>query len=93
MKELIAQRTLSEARYILKHKCTVRDAAKIFFVSKSTLHKDVTVRLRFVDKQLYEDVKKVLDFNLAQRHLRGGNATKKMYENVKKTKEQNKNGV
>lgn len=86
MKELIVQRTLNEARYILQHKCTVRDAAKIFFISKSTLHKDVTVRLRYVDKRMYEDVKKVLDFNLAQRHLRGGNATKKMYES-KKAKE------
>ena len=86
MKELIVQRTLNEARYILQHKCTVRDAAKIFFISKSTLHKDVTVRLRYVDKRMYAEVKKVLDFNLAQRHLRGGNATKKMYEN-KKTKE------
>ena len=86
MKELIVQRTLNEARYILQHKCTVRDAAKIFFISKSTLHKDVTVRLRYVDKRMYEEVKKVLDYNLAQRHLRGGNATKKMYES-KKTKE------
>jgi putative DeoR family transcriptional regulator (stage III sporulation protein D) len=86
MKELIVQRTLNEARYILQHKCTVRDAAKIFFISKSTLHKDVTVRLRYVDKRMYEEVKKVLDFNLAQRHLRGGNATKKMYES-KKAKE------
>ena len=86
MKELIVQRTLNEARYILQHKCTVRDAAKIFFISKSTLHKDVTVRLRYVDKRMYSEVKKVLDFNLAQRHLRGGNATKKMYES-KKSKE------
>jgi putative DeoR family transcriptional regulator (stage III sporulation protein D) len=86
MKELIVQRTLNEARYILQHKCTVRDAAKIFFISKSTLHKDVTVRLRYVDKRMYAEVKKVLDFNLAQRHLRGGNATKKMYES-KKAKE------
>ena len=86
MKELIVQRTLNEARYILQHKCTVRDAAKIFFISKSTLHKDVTVRLRYIDKRMYAEVKKVLDFNLAQRHLRGGNATKKMYES-KKAKE------
>lgn len=87
MKELIAQRTLCEARYILEHQCTVRDAAKVFFVSKSTLHKDVTVRLRYTDEKLYEQVKKVLDFNLSERHLRGGNATKLKYESTKKSKD------
>ena len=85
MKESIANRTISEARYILQHGCTVRDASKVFFVSKSTLHKDVTERLRLVDQKLYEEVKEVLNYNLSQRHLRGGNATKMKYESHKNT--------
>lgn len=79
MKESIVKRTLTEAKYILSTKATVRDAAKEFDVSKSTVHKDVSERLKYIDVTLYARVKKVLDFNLAERHLRGGNATKEKY--------------
>ncbi len=79
MKESIVKRTLTEAEYILSTKATVRDAAKEFDVSKSTVHKDVSERLKYIDVTLYSRVKKVLDFNLAERHLRGGNATKEKY--------------
>ena len=79
MKESIVKRTLTEAEYILSTKATVRDAAKEFDVSKSTVHTDVSERLKYIDVTLYARVKKVLDFNLAERHLRGGNATKEKY--------------
>ncbi len=79
MKESIVKRTLTEAEYILSTKATVRDAAKEFDVSKSTVHKDVSERLKHIDVSLYARVKKVLDFNLSERHLRGGNATKEKY--------------
>ena len=79
MKESIVKRTITEAEYILSTKATVRDAAKEFDVSKSTVHKDVSERLKYIDVTLYARVKKVLDFNLAERHLRGGNATKEKY--------------
>ena len=79
MKESIVKRTLTEAEYILSTKATVRDAAKEFDVSKSTVHKDVSERLKYIDVTLYARVKKVLAFNLAERHLRGGNATKEKY--------------
>lgn len=79
MKENIRVRAITEAEYILKTKATVRDAAKAFDVSKSTVHKDVSERLKNIDLSLYEEVKKILDFNLSERHLRGGIATKEKY--------------
>ncbi len=79
MKESIKQRSLSEAEYILTTKATVRDTAKAFFVSKSTVHKDVSERLKYIDYALYKKVKEILDFNLAERHIRGGDATKRKY--------------
>lgn len=79
MKDYIYQRVLEVSNYIYETKATVRQAAKVFGVSKSTIHKDVTERLRKVDGQLAKKVKKVLEFNKAERHLRGGEATKKKY--------------
>ncbi len=79
MKESIKARTLTEAEYIVKTKATVRDTAKTFDVSKSTVHKDVSERLKHIDISLYREVKKILDFNLSERHLRGGKATKEKY--------------
>ncbi len=79
MKESIIQRTRLEAEYIVSHRATVRDTAKNFDVSKSTVHKDVTERLLSVDAVLFGEVKKILDVNLAERHLRGGIATRKKY--------------
>ena len=79
MKESIIKRTLTEAEYILNTKATVRACAKKFDVSKSTVHKDVSERLKYIDASLYCRVKRVLEFNLSERHLRGGNATKEKY--------------
>ena len=58
----------------------MRDTAKVFHFSKSTVHKDATERLKLIDKDLYNQVKKVLEKNLSERHIRGGMATKKKYE-------------
>ena len=75
----IVDRVLEEAYYISQTGATVRETAKIFHVGKSTVHKDVTERLRHVDKELYVKVKKVLEFNLSERHIRGGEATRLKY--------------
>lgn len=79
MKEHIVTRALRLAEYIVDTKSTVRVASKVFKVSKSTVHKDVSERLKIIDPQLFYKVKKVLDFNLSERHLRGGIATKNKY--------------
>ena len=71
------------ARYIIENNTTVRQAAKHFGISKSTVHKDVSQRLQHIDRGLYRDVKNVLAVNKAQRHIRGGLATKKKYESLK----------
>ena len=71
------------ADYIIQNKCTVRAAATIFGISKSTVHKDVTKRLSAINPSLSNEVKKVLDENKAQRHIRGGLATKKKYIELK----------
>ena len=75
----IDERALKEAEYILKNGATVRVAARVFGVSKSTVHHDVTVKLKNLDEYLYEKVRKVLDVNLSERHIRGGLATRKRY--------------
>ncbi|MEG1806206.1 MAG: sporulation transcriptional regulator SpoIIID [Clostridia bacterium] len=79
MKEYIVERVMEIAYYILQTGDTVRGAAKKFAVSKSTVHKDVTERLKEIDKSLFKDVRKVEDANLAQRHIRGGLATRQKY--------------
>ena len=79
----IDERVLKEAEYILKNGATVRAAAKAFGVSKSTVHHDVTVKLRSLDEYLYEKVRKTLDINLAERHIRGGLATRERYRRRK----------
>ncbi len=76
----IEERTKRSGEYIAKTGCTVRVCAAHFGTSKSTVHKDVTERLPALDPELYEKVQKVLGVNLSERHLRGGNATKRMYE-------------
>lgn len=65
--------------YIIENKATVRAAAKCFGVSKSTVHKDVTARLRKINPQLFRQVRKVLEKNKSERHLRGGLATRDKY--------------
>lgn len=76
----IEERVINEAEYIIANNCTVRTAAAYFNVSKSTVHKDVTERLEFVDANLYGEVRKILDKNLSERHIRGGIATKNKYK-------------
>ncbi len=75
----IEERACRLGEYIVENKATVRAAAKQFGVSKSTVHKDVTERLRHVNSGLYLLVKQVLDVNKANRHIRGGEATKRKY--------------
>ena len=65
--------------YIVENNATVRAAAKAFGISKSTVHTDVAVKLRDIDFSLWQDVRDVLDLNKAQRHIRGGQATKQKY--------------
>ena len=79
MREDIEKRIVDEANYIIETGDTVRGAAKVFHFSKSTVHKDVTERLKRIDKTLHQQVKKVLEKNLSERHLRGGVATKLKY--------------
>ena len=76
----IEERVLRSAEYIVETGCTVRVCAGYLGSSKSTVHKDVTERLRGIDSALWEKVKAVLEVNLKERHLRGGDATKRKYE-------------
>lgn len=84
MWEYIEERVRKNGEYIAQTGCTVRACAAHFAVSKSTVHKDVTERLPYVDSALYEQVKGVLAINLKERHLRGGSATKEKYEKQRK---------
>lgn len=83
MKDYIEERVLELARYIINTNSTVRAAAKKFRVSKSTVHKDVTERLLEINPGLAADVKAVLENNKAERHLRGGMATREKYQHAK----------
>ena len=80
---LIEERAIKLAQYIIDSKDTVRGAAKKFGVSKSTVHKDVSERLVHINKPLAIEVRKILDENKAQRHIRGGMATKLKYSHEK----------
>ncbi|MBQ1991189.1 MAG: sporulation transcriptional regulator SpoIIID [Clostridia bacterium] len=82
MKGIVEERAVELGQYIIESKATVRSAAKKFGVSKSTVHKDVSERLRYVNPQLYNQVKAVLEINKAQRHIRGGMATRKKYKGL-----------
>ena len=79
VKETLEKRAIKLGEYIIKHKATVRLTAKKFGVSKSTVHKDVSERLKCINKSLHKEVKKILEINKAQRHIRGGCATKMKY--------------
>lgn len=79
MKGIVEDRAVELGEYIIEHKATVRGAAKQFGISKSTVHKDVSERLKKLNPQLYIEVKHVLDVNKAQRHIRGGLATRRKY--------------
>ena len=79
MKSYIEERAMEIARYIIDNNTTVRQAAKHFGISKSTVHKDVTERLEYINPALASDARKVLDVNKSERHIRGGMATKEKY--------------
>ncbi len=80
MKDYIEQRAAELAQYIIDNNATVRSAAKVFNVSKSTVHKDVHERLKKINPALYREVQKVLEVNKAERHIRGGLATREKYK-------------
>jgi len=80
--EDVYERVIEEANYILKHGATVRETARVFNMAKTTLHKDVTERLRTYNFELAMKVANVLAKNKAERHLRGGNATKIKYKKL-----------
>lgn len=77
---VVEERAVELGHYILENKATVRAAAKQYGISKSTVHKDVAQRLKTIDLALYRDVKQILDLNKAQRHIRGGMATRMKYQ-------------
>ncbi|NMP36583.1 MAG: sporulation transcriptional regulator SpoIIID [Clostridiales bacterium] len=83
MRELVEERAVEIGEYIVDNKATVRAAAKIFGISKSTVHNDVNSRLRKVNPQLYTQVRHVLDVNKEERHIRGGMATMEKYKRMK----------
>ena len=71
------------AEYVIETGDTVRGCAAHFGISKSTVHKDLSMKLRYTNAVLYSEVKKILDFNKAERHIRGGEATRKKYSSKK----------
>jgi len=79
VKDYMRERILEIADYIIDTKATVRQAAKVFGVSKSTVHKDMTERLLEINPQKATKVREVLEFNKAERHIRGGKATREKY--------------
>ena len=84
MADKIETRACQLAVYIIENQSTVRAAAQHFGVSKSTVHKDLSQRLPAYNKRLYKQVRRILEVNKSERHIRGGNATKEKYRNLKK---------
>ena len=82
MKDDIEERVLEVAQYIIYSRATIRKTAKVFGVSKSTIHKDMTERLPKINPDIAEEAKSILDLNKAERHIRGGKATKLKYKVV-----------
>ena len=79
MKDYIEERAIAIADYIIENNATVRQTAKQFGISKSTVHKDVTERLAQINPTLASEARKVLDINKSERHIRGGLATREKY--------------
>lgn len=82
MNKDIVKRVISEANYIIETQSTVREIAKVFNVSKSTVHKDLHERLLDINNSLYLDVEKILKYHTDVRHIRGGQSTKEKYLNL-----------
>ena len=89
MREMTHDRAVILGQYIIKTGATVRAAASVFRISKSTVHKDISERLKKIDPALYKSVKKIMDKNKSERHIRGGNATRRKYLIVRQLKRQN----
>ncbi len=79
MKDYIEERAINVANYIIMNNATVRQTAKKFGISKSTVHKDVAERLLYINPGLAAEARKVLDVNKSERHIRGGMATREKY--------------
>ena len=84
MKSEIVERTIKCAEYIVENKATVRETAKVFGIGKSTVHADLRKRLAVLDEELYKKTSRILEINLEERHVRGGESTKKKYEAAKR---------
>ena len=80
MRPYIKERTLEVARHIVQTEDTIRTTAKIFNLSKSTVHNDLSRRLRNCDGEMYQKVQQILDKNFEEKHIRGGLATKQKYQ-------------
>ena len=80
MKDYIEERVLDVAKYIIESKSTIRKTAKVFGVSKSTIHKDMTERLLKINPEIAEETHSILELNKAERHIRGGDATRMKYK-------------
>ena len=83
MRRSIKERIIETAEYIIEHKATVRAAASVMGVSKSTVHTDMSVRLPNLNKETYGAVKAILDKNREERHIRGGEKTREKYRNMR----------
>ena len=82
MNSLIIKRVIDEANYMIDTKKTIREIAKIFNVSKSTVHKDLHERLVDIDYSLFYKIDDILKYHIDVRHIRGGESTKKKYKNL-----------
>lgn len=82
MNNNITKRVIDEAAYMVETGHTIREIAKVFKVSKSTVHKDLKDRLKLIDNNLYNDVQKILKYHIDIRHIKGGESTKKKYQKL-----------
>lgn len=82
MKDYIKERALEVAEFVIASKATIRKAAKVFGVSKSTIHKDMTERLPKINPQVASEARNVLNINLSERNIRGGEATRRRYKGM-----------
>lgn len=92
VKDKPSDRAVMLGEYIIEHKSTVRATARQFGISKSTVHKDLSERLPEIKPALYAHVKEVLELNKQERHIRGGLATKKKYEQLAEIRKKNSSG-
>ncbi|MDE6189230.1 MAG: sporulation transcriptional regulator SpoIIID [Clostridia bacterium] len=79
MRDNYSQSILTIADYIIKTRCTVRECASVFGISKSAVHSYMHTKLKYIDVDAYDEVQKVLNYNLSVRHLRGGESTRRKY--------------